>query len=203
MPATVFHTYRDRPWPDPDSFRAVISLGCPHPANRYHEAGWLRNLHQLVEKTVKLELPYLGICFGGQILALVLGADVAPNHKREIGTYRVRLTEAGTTDPLLDGFPPAFKVFHWHNDTFGIPVGAYRLVEGDDCPNQAFRYGRAAALQFHLEVMTDEIPVWCRSYPDELASTNLTAKDLTTAWAVTAETARTLHFRLLDNFFRL
>ena len=49
--------------------------------------------------------------------------------------------------------------FHWHGDTFEIPVGASCIAESEACPNQAFSFddGRVLGLQFHLEILKDGI----------------------------------------------
>ncbi len=39
----------------------------------------------------------------------------------------------------------------WAKDTFKIPPGAAKIAESEECANQAFEYGRAIGLQFHLE----------------------------------------------------
>ena len=77
-------------------------------------------------------------------------------------------TEAGRADPLLRGFPGRFQVFQWHGDTFDIPAGAELLAAGEDCPNQMFRRGSAAGVQFHLETTPGEAAVWARVYADEV-----------------------------------
>ena len=36
-----------------------------------------------------------------------------------------------------------FSVFHWHGDTFDLPVGATRLALSENYSNQAFQYKSA------------------------------------------------------------
>jgi GMP synthase (glutamine-hydrolysing) len=94
--------------------------------------------------------PYLGICLGAQMLARQLGAPVGPHaHGRvEIGYYPIRPTEPGKA---LMKWPA--EVYQWHREGFDLPRGATLLAEGDDFPNQAYRYGPAAyGIQFHPEL---------------------------------------------------
>jgi GMP synthase (glutamine-hydrolysing) len=57
----------------------------------------------------------------------------------------------------------------WHGDSFDLPDGATLLASAPACPNQAFRYQRAHALQFHLGVTPElavqwgDVPAYARS----------------------------------------
>ena len=58
--------------------------------------------------------PTLGICLGGQLMAVALGARVAPGPGKEIGYAPVELAPAAKESPLaaIDGV----DVLHWHGD---------------------------------------------------------------------------------------
>ena len=166
-----FHTvetYQNHPLPNLDAIDAVINLGCPCSIRDYQHHDYLRRLYAFTAEIVRADKPYLGICFGGQMLAKILGAEVTVNPVKEIGTYRVDLTDHGRLDPIFKEFEPSFPVFQWHNDTFKIPFGAQKLAVGIDCENQAFRHGRRIGLQFHLEVDRSEVERWCEVYANEL-----------------------------------
>jgi len=94
--------------------------------------------------------PFLGICLGAQMLAMHLGARVAPHaHGRvEAGYYPIRPTRAGLK--ISPHWPD--EVYHWHREGFELPVGCELLAEGGDFPVQAFRSGLAFGLQFHPDV---------------------------------------------------
>lgn len=189
----------ERP-PGPSEFSAVINLGTPDSAASYFEHDYLKAVFSLVAEVIRTDVPYLGICFGAQILARALGAQVMPNKVKEIGTYTVRLTNHGKRDPLFAGFEDEFPVFHWHGDTFRLPFEALLLAEGTDCRNQAFRKRRAVGLQFHLEVDPDDVPRWCELYKQELDEVGKTDKEVQESYRNQAERVRLLNYRLLDNF---
>ncbi len=204
LPFTLLKSYEEgATFPSLDSIGAIINLGCPHSVTRYAEHEFLKRLYAFVAGAVRENVPYLGICFGGQLLAKILGARVEANPVKEIGTYTVRLTDEAKSDPLFRGMPESFPVFHWHGDTFRIPFDASHLVIGEDCRNQAFRKGNFVALQFHLEALADEIPDWCHSYADELSEFGKTEADIVEGYRSVALESGKLGYKLLDNFFAL
>ncbi len=144
--------------------------------------------------------PVLGICFGAQLLAKLLGAPVRRNPVTEIGTHPVRLTAAGRSDPLFQGFPKTFPAFQWHNDTFDIPPWGLQLAESRDCPNQGFRMGSAVGLQFHLEVTAPEALRWANAYPDELRAAGISEARITRECLEQQPLMAELADRLLDSF---
>ena len=94
--------------------------------------------------------PFLGICLGAQMLAMQLGARVAPHPegRAEVGYYPIRPTPAGLA--LCPDWPD--HVYHWHREGFELPAGAELLAEGGDFPIQAFQTGHAFGFQFHPDV---------------------------------------------------
>jgi GMP synthase-like glutamine amidotransferase len=203
IPYQTVRTYDDETLPDPRTVGAVINLGCPLSVNNTFEVDYLTTLYKYVVELVRRDQPYLGVCFGGQLLARVLGADVKANKVKEIGTYSVQLTEQGIGDPLFIGFPNEFSVFHWHGDTFGIPFGSAHLVKGVDCVNQAFRKGRMVGVQFHLETIPNEVPVWCDEYKDEMIQFGQTKENILNQYSPKAPFLTNLNYQLLDNFYSL
>jgi GMP synthase-like glutamine amidotransferase len=201
IPWQTIHTYRGESLPLASETAAVINLGTPISANDYPQFDYLRALFEAIAQTVRDDHPYLGICFGAQILAKVLGAQVMRNPVKEIGICPVRLTEAGRSDPLFAGFAGEFEVFQWHADTFRLPFGSQLLAEGNNCRNQAFRKGKAVGLQFHLEVDCEEVPRWCQAYADELAEVGKTETDIVAGCRKEGNRIKQLGYRLLDNFF--
>ena len=205
IPYILCHTYKGDKLPALDSIDRVISLGCPHSVLIFEEFDYLRNLFEYLKQVASAGKPYLGLCFGAQIMAKALGAEVRVNPVKEIGVYTVKLTEAGKESVLFSGFPDAIEVFQWHGDTFGIAPKANLLATADDCLNQAFGSDNSKifGLQFHLEADPKEVPDWCDMYAGEMIEFGRTKKEVVDSYDKVASRARELNFRLLDNFFAI
>ena len=100
LPYNVVHNYDGETLPDPANIEAAIILGTPTSVRDYREHEYLRRLFGFMSELVRQDTPTLGICFGGQLLARVLGAEVTRNEVREIGIYTASLTDEGAADPL-------------------------------------------------------------------------------------------------------
>jgi GMP synthase (glutamine-hydrolysing) len=117
------------------------------------EIGWIR-------AAMEAHTPILGICLGAQLLAKSLGSRVYPNDQKEIGWHPIELTRRAADDPLFAA-EGVRTVFHWHGDTFDLPMGAVHLASSTRCAQQAFRYGqRAWGLQFHIEMTAEMVDDW-------------------------------------------
>lgn len=152
--------------PSLGSYDALIVLGGPQHAPADDRFPYLAEEKRLIRETVEQDIPYLGLCLGGQLLANALGATVTRHHLTEIGFYKVQLTAAGKADPLFRGLPGYQQVVQWHEDIFNIPPGGVLLATSATTHNQAFRVGRRAyGLQYHIELTPEMLDTWLR-YPD-------------------------------------
>lgn len=142
---------------------ALVTLGGPQTA--YHDS--LRPEKALIRRVLAHNLPCLGICLGGQVLAEVCGARIHIGTATEIGFYELPLTDEALYDPLFAGFPGNIhQVFSWHNDTFDLPPGAVPLETGIIAHHQSFRYGqRAYGLQYHPELTEELFHQWLQFHP--------------------------------------
>ena len=196
----VIHPYRDPVFPDPEKFDAVLLGGTPLSAYDIDEYPFLQAESKFLEEAISLNKRCLGICFGAEILAIILGAAATICRPKEIGGYRVRLTDAGKEDPLLAGFPDDFPVFQWHGDQFTIPSKARLLAEGDGCPNQLFRLGNVVGVQFHLETNCWEAGLWADAYAEELAEVHKTKEQILEECRANEAERLKLAWRFIENF---
>jgi GMP synthase-like glutamine amidotransferase len=199
----IVKSYELPDYPPIEYLRAIINLGCPISTNDYHQHEFLKNVYGFLSEVVRGDIPYLGICFGGQVLAKIHGAKVEFNGIKEIGTYEIMLTEDGKNDPLFDGFPDKFPAFQWHSDRFRIPFGGTHLAFTEDCKYQAFRKDKFVGLQFHFEAVPEEIPMWCEKYADELIEVGKDPDEIISAYKSNFEIVKKLNYKFMDNFFKL
>jgi GMP synthase-like glutamine amidotransferase len=147
------HFYESHSLPELDSIDWLIIMGGP--MGVYDEAifPWLIPEKEFVKKAIDAGKVVIGICLGAQLIASALGAPVYPNKEREIGWFPVQLTEAAKKNLFFSFMPTELSVFHWHGDTFDLPVGAELMAESSACKNQAFvSNDKVIGLQFHFEV---------------------------------------------------
>jgi GMP synthase-like glutamine amidotransferase len=143
---------------DPARYDLIVSLGSEFAAYD-DDRPFVPREARLMRGAVDAEVPILGLCFGGQLLARVLGGEVFRGPDSEIGWLPVQ-----TRDPEL---VPEGPWFQWHFDMFTTPPGATLVAETELGP-QAFVAGRHLGLQFHPEVTPEIMDEWVRVYRHEL-----------------------------------
>ncbi len=115
--------------------------------------------------------PTLGICLGAQLIASALGSDIYSGNAKEIGWSDLYLTSAGEQSSLRYLQAEHCSMLHWHGETFDLPDGAELLASTDHYLNQAFRYGKTLALQFHPEVNQHDMEKWFIGHIGEISQT--------------------------------
>ena len=104
------------------------------------------------EGIFSLGVPVLGICYGMQLMAKMLGGDVNMADKREYGMADVLLD---TKSPLFEGLPEESPCWMSHTDqVVALPMGFSVIARTPSCPNAAMgdEARRLYGLQFHPEV---------------------------------------------------
>jgi GMP synthase (glutamine-hydrolysing) len=139
-----------------DDHAGAVIFGGPMSANDPDD--YVRREIDWISVPLREDRPFLGICLGAQMLAVQLGARVAPHPegRAQIGYYPIRPTAAGRT--ICADWPD--HVYHWHREGFELPAGSELLAEGSDFPVEAFREGNAFGFQFHPDVTTAMMHRW-------------------------------------------
>lgn len=137
-----------------DGVGAIVVSGSPHAVYESHP--WIPALEALVREAVRArEIPFLGVCFGHQLLAQSFGGEVTRNPQgREMGTITVRLNDEGQSDALFAQLPARFRAHATHRDTVLRPPPEARVLASSDRDHcQSFRVGAHAwGVQFHPEI---------------------------------------------------
>jgi len=104
-------------------------------------------------KIFELGVPVLGICYGMQLGAQILGGQVKPAKAREYGRAKLSVTEE--RDALVHGLPKETTVWMSHGDQIHeLPGEFVALATTPTCPYAAARHRTQPfyGVQFHPEV---------------------------------------------------
>ena len=183
----------DRELPTSYEFDAVVVTGSR--ASVYEEEPWIADARDWVAGALDRGLPALGICWGHQLLADVLGGTVEPMGEYELGYRTVR----HTGDDVFEGVPETFTVFTTHSDAVtDLPPDADRIAE-NEYGIQGFRHGNVYGLQSHPEYdpRTAETVARGKDLPEERIES--VCAGITESAYDEAKAAK----RVFDNFCRL
>ena len=161
----------------PDDAGAFAGIGMMGgPMSVYDALAWVDPLSRLLRDAVARDVPVIGHCLGGQLLAQALGARVQRTRVPEIGWIDVQSTDASARDAWFGG-RAAFTPFQWHYDVFDLPAGATRVLANAFNPNQAYVIGeRHIGFQCHIEMTGDLVQTWCRTGAEEVAAPGTPAR---------------------------
>ena len=176
--------------PDPRGYQLIASLGSEFAAFD-DSVPFIHRESDLIRMAAEHDIPFLGLCFGGQLMARVLGGKSFRSDRSEIGWLPVR-----TKDPELI---PEGPWFQWHFDTFALPPGA-RLIADTEVGPQAYVIGRSLGLQFHPEVTPEIMDSWVRAYRHELDGDGVDPDALLEETQRRAPDVRRTAMRLFDRF---
>ena len=97
------------------------------------------------------QMPVLGICYGMQLMAHVLGADVVAEGKREYGPATVEIAKHSG---IFEGLGPSERAWVSHGDTVRTPPPGFRTIARTaTVPVAAMSDGTMRfGVQFHPEV---------------------------------------------------
>ena len=125
---------------------------------------WLARAEALLKSAVRLGVPVLGHCLGGQMLARALGSAVVDHPVPEIGWSRIERQDHALAEAWL-GPAHELPVFQWHQQRFELPEGATLLASNAACRHQAFAIGPHLGMQFHIEVDAEKLGRWVHDAP--------------------------------------
>lgn len=155
---------------DLDRPRAVAIMGGPMSVN--DPLPWIGAEIDALRHFIARDVPMIGHCLGGQLLARALGAPVHRMPYTEIGWQPLEKRTQATDNPWLEHLPQEFSIYQWHSDTFDLPEGAQWLMDSPWCPNQGFSWGdKVLALQGHPEMTEELVRNWLTDWAHLLDET--------------------------------
>lgn len=152
-------------FPDPRPYDHVVLFGSRWSVDDPQVAHWVEAEIELLRAADRVGVPVLGLCFGGQILAVALGGAVGRADHHEIGWLTVEVNPAGVEAGIETG-----PWLQWHVDAFTVPPGATELA-CSSAGAQAFRAGPHLGLQFHPEADREVLEGWMVDDLDQLVAT--------------------------------
>ena len=144
-------TYRCDEGQLPDSLSEQDGYICsPSRLSVYDDHQWLRDVEQLLRDMVASETPYVGICFGHQLMAQALGATV---QKADVGWgIGAKHYEVVEAQPWMDSTADIVLAASHQDQVMLLPDGARLMARAAYCPVGGMLIGeRAWTLQVHPE----------------------------------------------------
>jgi len=145
--------------PKLNSYDAMIVMGGPMDTWQEETYPWLKNEKEEIHNfTCVMKKPYLGLCLGAQLLSEAVGGKVRKMKTPEIGVTNVSISN---NKSIFNGIDNNLKVLQWHSyEVCDLPSTTNLLASSPDCNVQAFSFGNAFGLQFHVEQTNNTVPQW-------------------------------------------
>ncbi len=190
-------------WSDLDGVDLLLLGGAgAHTVTREYE--FTPYLNEALERWIESGRTFFGSCYGHHVMAKLYGAEVIEDPAtEEVGTFEVRLTEAGCNDPVFSGLPARFPAQLGHHDRVaGLPERLLELADSKRCRNQALRVkGRPAySTQFHPELSLARMRDRLMMYRDGYLGSDVTLNGLLETLRPSPDSGRLLR-RFVETYF--
>ena len=148
---SLTNPHSDVEFPEPTNYDLILPMGAVWSVYDDHVIGsWIQRELDMLRQADQAGVPVLGICFGGQALAVALGGASVPATENQVGWY----TFDSIVPELANG-----PWLEWHYDQIQPPPGSEIVAKDQSCV-QAFRLRKNLGTQFHPEVTYDHLKLW-------------------------------------------
>jgi GMP synthase (glutamine-hydrolysing) len=174
LPIQVVDFRRCGRLPHPDACAGLILTGSHSMVT--DKEPWSEQVARWIPEVVESEVPFLGICYGHQLLAHALNGTVGPNPRGpQFGTVSMTIRESAAADPLFAGIASPLRVQTSHfQSVHRLPAEATCLGSTEMDPHHAFVVGTCAwGLQFHPEYRPEVAQAYIELSADALRQRGL------------------------------
>ena len=195
---------RGDPLPELSEVDGILSLGGEQSVLDIDREPGLTAEAALLRAAVDHDVPVLGVCLGGQLLAHAMGGRVRRRPRRLVAWVPLETLPAAHDDPLLGALPDGAAGLHFNEDGIELPPGSVELLRGPGHGAEAFRVGPCAwGVQFHAEVDPQGLDGWYRDWPYALEEAGVTEEQARAADARHLAGQRALSEALFGGFARV
>lgn len=119
----------------------------------YEDEEWIDSLVERTREYIENDIPVLGLCFGHQVIAKAMGAEVEKMGDYEIGYRPVQLHES----EVFEGLDSFEYPFNTHQDrVVGMPEELEPIAETEECVQGVQHTSKPVfGVQFHPELTPD------------------------------------------------
>lgn len=179
----TYRVFEDSSFPELEKIAGIIITGSGSMVTQ--ELDWSEETIRWLQPFLDLTVPVLGVCYGHQMLAKLLGGKVGWNpNGREIGQVDLCITQDVQQDPLfktiLQDNKVGIKFLATHQQSvINLPNDVTLLGTTGLDPNHCFRYkDHMWGVQFHPEFSEDVIKGYINARADDIVSEGLDPNQL-------------------------
>ena len=138
----------------------------------YWDEEWIGRLKTWAGGAIEAGIPGLGVCYGHQLLADVMGGRVEDMGEYEIG---YRTVEQDGENRLLDGIDAEMTVFTTHSDRVVEAPPVATVFAENEYGIHGFRKNRVFTVQFHPEYDMETAETVTKGKDDRLSEERIEA----------------------------
>ena len=165
---TWFDTRKGELPDSPDACDAYLCTGSRHSV--YEDRDWIAAAKSYIRTLHEARKPFVGVCFGHQLLADALGGEVVKAQQGwGVGVHEMRVTQP---EPWMQPRQDDCRLQYMHGDQVQrLPPGGVVLAAAPHCPVAMFRVGeRMLGIEGHPEFSAAYVEALLRERRDRIGA---------------------------------